>query len=97
MFCLNPSPSLFKPLSLSRPFLFIGHEDDDYRLMMNGESIHSIELNSPGLYPSTCVQLTLDGLAVTAVLQANHVNDFEGGSGSSISFDYTPQVYLTSL
>lgn len=74
-----------------------GHEEDDHRLMITGETASqsgSLELNTPGLYPSTCVEIALDGLAVTAVLQANHVNDYEGGSGTSISFDYAPQVHL---
>ena len=75
----------------------LGHEDDDYRLMITSDSVShsgSVELNTPGLYPSTCVEITLDGLAVTAVLQANHINDYEGGSGTSTSFDYAPQVYM---
>ena len=54
----------------------------------------SLELNTPGLYPSTCVEITLDGLAVNAVLQSSHINDYEGGSGTSTSFDYAPQVQL---
>lgn len=70
----------------------IGHEHDDYRLMIENSSGRSLELNNPGLYSSTCVELTLDGLAVTTVLQATHINDYEGASGSSISFDYVPQV-----
>lgn len=72
--------------------MIIGHEHDDFRLMMDTNNGRSLELNNPGLYPSTCVELTLDGLAVTTVLQATHINDYEGASGSSISFDYAPQV-----
>lgn len=76
----------------------IGYEDDDYRLMIMSESdssqFGSLELNTSGLYPSTCIEIMLDGLAVTAVLQASHINDYEGGSGTSTSFDYVPQVHV---
>ena len=72
--------------------MIVGHEHDDFRLMMDTNNGRSLELNNPGLYPSTCVELTLDGLAVTTVLQATHINDYEGASGSGISFDYAPQV-----
>ena len=65
--------------------------------MMETESGRSLELNNPGLYPSTCIELSLDGLAVTTVLQATHINDYEGASGSSISFDYVPQVIYILL
>jgi DNA polymerase epsilon subunit 1 len=74
-----------------------GHEHDDYRLMMEANNGRSLELNNPGLYPSMCIELSLDGLAVTAVLQASHINDYEGASGTSISFDYVPQASLEEL
>lgn len=60
---------------------------------MDMEEGRSIELNSPGAYPTCCVELTLDGLTVNTVLQSQHINDYEGGSGSGISFDYVPQVF----
>ena len=69
-----------------------GHEDDDYRLMTDVEEGRSVELNAPGAYPACCIQLSLDGLSVNTVLQSVHINDYEGASGSSISFDCTPQV-----
>ena len=77
--------------------LLIGHETDDYRLMMESDDGRSLELNNPGLYPSTCIELSIDGLAVTAVLQAGHINDYEGASSTSISFDYAPQVSVTGV
>ena len=55
------------------------------------------ELNYPGLYPSVCVEVNVDGLAVSAVLKAPHINDFEGASGTSISLDHTPQVHLCNM
>lgn len=73
-------------------YWLLGHEHDDYRLMMETDDGRGLELNNPGLYPSTCIELVIDGLAVTTILQAGHINDYEGASGSSISFDYAPQV-----
>ena len=76
---------------------YVGHESDDYRLMMETDDGRSLELNNPGLYPSTCIELSIEGLAVTAVLQAGHINDYEGASSTSISFDYAPQVKTIHL
>ena len=47
-----------------------GREEDDCRLVMDTEEGRSIELNSPGAYPTCCVELTLDGLSVNTVLQS---------------------------
>ncbi len=60
--------------------------------MTDAEEGRSIELNTPGAYPTCCIQLSLDGLSVNTVLQSQHINDYEGASGSSISFDWAPQV-----
>ena len=86
--------SLFKqPASLVLFLLHIkGQEDDDLRLMTDAEEGRSIEINNLGAYPTCCIQLSLDGLAVNTVLQSQHINDYEGASGSSISFDCVPQV-----
>lgn len=54
----------------------------------------SIEMNTPGTYPTCCVQLCLDGLAVNTVLQSTHINDYEGVTGGAISFDCAPQVTI---
>lgn len=48
----------------------IGREEDDCRLVMDTEEGRSIVLNSPGAYPTCCVELTLDGLSVNTVLQS---------------------------
>lgn len=65
--------------------------------MTDVEEGRSVELNAPGAYPACCIQLSLDGLSVNTVLQSVHINDYEGASGSSISFDCTPQVRAESL
>lgn len=72
-----------------------GREDDDHRLTADMEE-GSMEMNTPGTYPTCCVQLCLDGLAVNTVLQSTHINDYEGVTGGAISFDCAPQVILAS-
>ena len=64
--------------------------------MTDTEEGRSVEINAPGAYPTCCVQLSLHGLAVNTVLQSHHINDHEGASGSSISFDWAPQVWEDS-
>eukprot|EP00731_Ephydatia_muelleri_P013509 Em0007g819a len=73
-----------------------GREDDDHRLTADMEE-GSIEMNTPGTYPTCCVQLCLDGLAVNTVLQSTHINDYEGVTGGAISFDCAPQASLEEL
>ena len=77
--------------------IYTGREDDDHRLITDAEEGRSIEINNPGAYPTCCVQLSLDGLAVNTVLQSQHINDHEGASGSSISFDWAPQASLEEM
>ena len=59
---------------------------------MDSEEGRSIEINNLGAYPTCCIELSLDNLAVNTVLQSLHINDYEGGSASSVSFDWVPQV-----
>lgn len=42
-----------------------------------GESSNII-VNNAGCYASYCVELEIDGLAVTTILQSHHVQDIEG-------------------
>lgn len=94
------SPTLSFTISTSSPMQLHsphpssnpGREDDDHRLMTDAEEGRSIEINNSGAYPTCCIQLSLDGLAVNTVLQSQNINDYEGASGSSISFDCIPQV-----
>ncbi len=59
---------------------------------MDNEEGRSIEINNPGAYPTCCIELSLDNLAVNTVLQSPHINDYEGGAASTVSFDCVPQV-----
>ncbi|XP_031567678.1 DNA polymerase epsilon catalytic subunit A-like [Actinia tenebrosa] len=74
-----------------------GKEEDDNRLSLLTDEAESMEFNSPGCYPTVCVELSIDGLAVNTILQSAHINDFEGASGTGISFDNIPQASLEEL
>ncbi|XP_062505128.1 DNA polymerase epsilon catalytic subunit A-like isoform X2 [Corticium candelabrum] len=74
-----------------------GKEDDDYRLMTSLEDGSGCEVNQPGSYATVCIELQIESLAVNAVLQSSRVNEYEGGSGSSISFDHVPQASLEDM
>ena len=37
--------------------------------MINEENVTSLEFNNSGCYPTVCVELSIDGLAVNTVLQ----------------------------
>ncbi|XP_028400533.1 DNA polymerase epsilon catalytic subunit A-like [Dendronephthya gigantea] len=75
-----------------------GKEEDDNRPGLEFEGDHIVEVNSPGAYPTVCVELSLDGLAVNAVLQSSNINDFEGGAGSAaVSFENINQVSLEEM
>lgn len=56
----------------------------------------SIVVNNSNCYASYCVELELDGLAVTTILQSHHVQDIEGTS-SAISFEAMPQASLEEM
>lgn len=65
--------------------------------MADAEDGKSIQLNCPGAYPTCCVQLSLERLAVNTILQSHHINDYEGAAGTSTSFDWAPQASLEEL
>lgn len=84
-FVLWTSPS-------SRPDLG-GREADDSRLLAEFEDNITVVQNKAGYYESVCVELAIDSLAVSALLQASKVQEMEGAS-SAITFDVTPQVSI---
>lgn len=45
-----------------------------------GES-SSVIVNNAGCYTTYCVELEIEGLAVTTILQSHHVQDIEGKFG----------------
>ncbi|XP_035661114.1 DNA polymerase epsilon catalytic subunit A-like [Branchiostoma floridae] len=74
-----------------------GKEADDNRLVTEFEDVTSVELNNPGCYHTVCVELEISNLAVNTILQSQHINDMEGGAGSSISFDTIQQPFLEEM
>ena len=70
-----------------------GKEADDNRLVTEIEdSSTTLIVNNGGVYTNVCVEMDVDALAVTTLLQSHQVLDVEGTS-SSIAFD-TPQTSL---
>lgn len=74
----------------SRPDLG-GREADDNRLLGEFEENISVVQNKTGYYENVCVELAIDSLAVSALLQASKIQEIEGAS-SAITFDVMPQV-----
>uniref|UniRef100_A0A182REB1 DNA polymerase epsilon catalytic subunit n=1 Tax=Anopheles funestus TaxID=62324 RepID=A0A182REB1_ANOFN len=73
-----------------------GREADDSRLLAEFEDSISVVQNRMGLYRSVCVELTVESLAVSALLQASKVQELEGTS-SAITFDVMPQASLEDM
>lgn len=50
-------------------------------MLMDSEESSSILVNNEGCYTSYCVELEIDALPVTTLLQSHHIHDFEGKYG----------------
>lgn len=79
----------------SRPDLG-GREADDSRLLAEFEDNISVVQNRQGFYGSVCVELNIDSLAVSALLQASRIQEMEGAA-SAITFDVVPQASLDDM
>ncbi|XP_058812219.1 DNA polymerase epsilon catalytic subunit 1 [Topomyia yanbarensis] len=79
----------------SRPDLG-GREADDSRLLAEFEDTISVVQNRQGYYNSVCVELSIESLAVSALLQASKVQEMEGAS-AAITFDVIPQASLDDM
>lgn len=79
----------------SRPDLG-GREADDSRLLAEFEDNITVVQNKPGFYENFCVELAIDSLAVSALLQAAKIQDMEGAS-AAITFDVIPQSSLDDM
>ncbi|XKL62236.1 hypothetical protein PGB90_002069 [Kerria lacca] len=73
-----------------------GREADDNRMLTEFGENSSIIVNNSNCYSSYCVELEIDGLAITTILQSHHVQDVEGTSWS-VSFDSVPQASLEEM
>ncbi|XP_077483057.1 DNA polymerase epsilon catalytic subunit 1 isoform X2 [Amblyomma americanum] len=63
-----------------------GKEADDNCLLVEAEMTSVAEVNNPGAYTSVCVEMDLNGLAVTTILQSQNLTELEGVS-ASVAFD----------
>ncbi|KAI9558619.1 hypothetical protein GHT06_015407 [Daphnia sinensis] len=73
-----------------------GKEADDNRLVTEIEdATTTLVVNNPGVYSNVCIEMDVDALAVTTLLQSHHVLDVEGTS-SSTAFD-VPQTSLKDM
>ncbi|XP_043385548.1 DNA polymerase epsilon catalytic subunit A isoform X3 [Chelonia mydas] len=81
---------------MARPDLG-GKEADDNRLVMEFDDRASVEINNPGCYSTVCLELDIQSLAVNTILQSHHINDMEGASSMSISFDVIQQASLEDM
>ncbi|XP_011188337.1 DNA polymerase epsilon catalytic subunit 1 [Zeugodacus cucurbitae] len=73
-----------------------GREADDSRLLAEFEESITVVQNRPGFYSDVCVELALDSLAVSALLQSNRIQEMEGAS-SAVTFDVIPQASLEEM
>ncbi|XP_067406281.1 DNA polymerase epsilon catalytic subunit A [Emydura macquarii macquarii] len=74
-----------------------GKEADDNRLVMEFDDRASVEISNPGCYSTVCLELDIQSLAVNTILQSHHINDMEGASSMSISFDVIQQASLEDM
>lgn len=81
--------------STNRPDLG-GRESDDSRLLSEFEDPKTVLKNKQGLYTSVCVELSVESLAVTALLQCNKIQETEGAV-SGMTFDTIPQASLEDM
>lgn len=79
----------------SRPDLG-GREADDNRLLSEFEENISVVQNRSAFYEDVCVELAIDSLAVSALLQASKIQEIEGAS-SAITFDVMPTTSLEDM
>lgn len=73
-----------------------GRESDDNRMLMDSEESSSMLVNNEGCYTSYCIELEIDALPVTTLLQSHHIHDFEGTS-AGVAFDQIPQASLEEI
>lgn len=74
-----------------------GKQQTDFRFHSNPYEVRQVELNNPGTYATVCIEFAVHSLALVSILQSSHINDYEGGTVSSISFDFIPQASLEQM
>lgn len=70
-----------------------GRESDDNRLLTDFEEDMPIVQNKSGYYPDISIELSIDSLPITALMQASKIHDMEGAS-SAVTFGNVPSFSL---
>lgn len=73
-----------------------GSETDDNSLLSEFEDNKIVQQCKSGFYPNVCVELTIDSLAVSALLQSHRIQEMEGAN-AAITFDRIPQASLDDM
>lgn len=73
-----------------------GSETDDNTLLSEFDDNRLVQQCNAGLYSNVCVELTIDSLAVSALLQSNRIQEMEGAN-AAITFDTIPQASLDDM
>lgn len=73
-----------------------GSETDDNSLLSEFEDNKMVQQCKSGFYPNICVELIIDSLAVSALLQSHRIQEMEGAI-SAITFDTIPQASLDDM
>uniref|UniRef100_A0A1B0CZY1 DNA polymerase epsilon catalytic subunit n=1 Tax=Phlebotomus papatasi TaxID=29031 RepID=A0A1B0CZY1_PHLPP len=73
-----------------------GHETDDSRLLTEFDDGNSRVQNRSDLYPSISVVLSIENLAVSALMQSSKIQEAEG-SFNAVAFDMIPQGFVDEM
>lgn len=73
-----------------------GSETDDNTLLSEFEDNKMVQQCKSGFYPNVCVELTIESLAVSALLQSHRIQEMEGAN-AAITFDTIPQASLDDM
>lgn len=73
-----------------------GSETDDNTLLSEFEDNKLVQQNKAAFYPNVCVELAIDSLAVSALLQSHRIQEMEGAD-AAITFDTIPQASLDDM
>ncbi|CRK94685.1 CLUMA_CG008185, isoform A [Clunio marinus] len=73
-----------------------GTETDDNTLLSEFDDNKIIQQCKSGFFPNVCVELTIDSLAVSSLLQSHRIQEMEGAN-SAITFDTIPQASLDDM
>lgn len=73
-----------------------GSETDDNTLLSEFEENKTVQQCKAGFYPNVCVELTVESLAVSSLLQSHRIQEMEGAD-AAVTFDTIPQASLDDM